>query len=39
MKGVQFADRNDLKEVNTRRNANMVTSDRQNKDVSAIAQR
>ena len=29
---VEFADRNDMKEANTRRNANIVTSDRSNKD-------
>ena len=35
---IEFADRNDLKEANTRHNSNMVTSDRRNKDVGQIAQ-
>ena len=38
LKGVEFADKNDLKEVNTRRNANIVMSDRLNKDATQTAQ-
>ena len=38
LKGVEYADKNDLKEANTKRNANIVTSDRSNKDASRIAQ-
>ena len=38
LKGVEYADKNDLKEANTKRSANIVTSDRSNKDASQIAQ-
>ena len=38
MKGVQFVDRHDLKESNTKVNANVVTSNRSNKDVMQVAQ-
>ena len=34
---VEFADRNDMKEANTRYNANIVTSDRSNKDSGQVA--
>ena len=37
LSGVEFADRNDMKEANTRRNANIVTSDRSNKDAGQVA--
>ena len=37
-KWIEFADRNDLQEATTKRNSNMVTSDRSNKDVTQIAQ-
>ena len=37
LNGVEFADRNDMKEANTRRNANIVTSDRSNKDAGQVA--
>ena len=36
LSGVEFADRNDMKEANTKRNANIVTSDRSNKDASQV---
>ena len=35
--GVKFADRNDLKEANTKHSSNIVTSDRPGKDVGQIA--
>ena len=38
LSGVEFVDRNDMKEANTKRNANIVTSDRSNKDAGQIAQ-
>ena len=37
MNGVEFADRNDMKEATTKRNANIVTSDCSNKDAGQIA--
>ena len=37
LSGVEFADRNDIKEANTKHNANIVTSDRSNKDAGQIA--
>ena len=37
LSGVEFVDRNDMKEANTKRNTNIVTSDRSNKDVGQIA--
>ena len=37
LSGVEYADRNDLKEVNTKHNANIVTSDRSNKDAGQVA--
>ena len=37
LSGVEFADRNDMKEANTRGNANIVTSDRSNKDAGQVA--
>ena len=37
LSGVEFVDRNDMKEANTKRNANIVTSDRSNKDAGQIA--
>ena len=39
MKGILYTDRNDLKEANTRRTSNLVTSNRLNKDDQQIAQR
>ena len=39
MKGVRYADRNDLKEANTRRNVNLITSDQSNKDATEAAKR
>ena len=36
LSGVEFADRNDLKEAITKRNANIVTSDRSNKDAGQV---
>ena len=38
LKGVEFVDKNDLKEANMKRNANIVTLDRSNKDATQIAQ-
>ena len=37
LNGVEFADRDDMKEANTIRKSNMVMSDRSNKDASQIA--
>ena len=37
-KGVQYADKNDLKEANTRRNVNLVKSNRTNKDAKQSVQ-
>ena len=37
LSGVEFADRNDMKEANTRHNANILTSDRSNKDAGQVA--
>ena len=37
LNGVEFADRNDMKEANTKRNANIVTFERSNKDAGQIA--
>ena len=37
LSGVEFADRNDMKEVNTKCNANIVTLDRSNKDAGQVA--
>ena len=37
LSGVEFADRNDMKEANTRCNVNIVTSDRSNKDAGQVA--
>ena len=37
LSGVEFADRNDMKEANTRHNVNIVTSDRSNKDAGQVA--
>ena len=38
LSGVEFADRNDRKEANMRRNTNMVTLDRSNKDAGQLVQ-
>ena len=37
LSGVEYVDRNDLKEANTKRTANIVTSDRSNKDAGQVA--
>ena len=37
LSGVEYADRNDLKEANTKHNVNIVTSDRSNKDAGQVA--
>ena len=34
---VEFVDRNDMKEANTRHNTNIITSDRSNKDAGQVA--
>ena len=38
MKGILYADRNDLKKANTRRTSNLVISDRSNKDAQQVVQ-
>ena len=37
LNGVEYVDRNDLKEANTKWNVNIVTSDRSNKDAGQVA--
>ena len=37
LNGVQFADRNDLKEANTKHSSNIVTTDRSGKDAGQVA--
>ena len=37
LSGIEFADRNDMKEANMKCNANIVTLDRSNEDAGQIA--